>query len=380
MASVVLVESYYGGSHRAWADSWVEHSRHDIELLTLPGEYWRWRLRGAAVSLAPLMVDLVEKRQAAGRSVDAVVVSSLIDAASFAGLARRSLGSIPIAVYQHESQLLYPLAPNQRRDSTLALLNWQSLVFADAVWFNSDFHRSAMRTALPELLDQQPTPSHDGLLDEVFAKSRVLWPGVAAAELIQQNRADVSGSAARSAAGPLVLWNQRWDHDKNPQAVFSALAALAQSGVRFRLALAGENQRHGTAQSLWVRDALGSRIVHEGFLPREDYLQLLLRSDVVASAADHEFFGIALVEAMAAGAIPVLPDRLSFPELVKPAWHAEALYGEGELRSRLQRTLTEFERAERATSGLRDSMARFDVSISAASHDNAVDDLIESAR
>jgi hypothetical protein len=31
---VLLVEPYYGGSHRAWADGYVEHSRHDVKLVT----------------------------------------------------------------------------------------------------------------------------------------------------------------------------------------------------------------------------------------------------------------------------------------------------------------------------------------------------------
>ena len=52
MARVVLVEPYYGGSHRAWADGLIRHSRHEIHLVTHDAAYWRWRLRGSALTLA----------------------------------------------------------------------------------------------------------------------------------------------------------------------------------------------------------------------------------------------------------------------------------------------------------------------------------------
>ena len=52
MATVVVIEPWYGGSHRVWADGWRRHSRHEIELLTLPDRNWRWRMRAGAVDLA----------------------------------------------------------------------------------------------------------------------------------------------------------------------------------------------------------------------------------------------------------------------------------------------------------------------------------------
>ena len=46
----------------------------------------------------------------------------------------------------------------------------------------------------------------------------------------------------------------------------------------------------------------------------EDYWSLLKQMDVVVSTANHEFFGIAICEAIWAGAIPIVPDRLSYRE------------------------------------------------------------------
>ena len=320
-------------------------------------------MRGGAVELA----SQFDAHVAAHGRPDVVVVSGLVDAAAFAGLARRSLGATPLALYMHENQVLYPLAPNQRPETDLGLANWRSLLAADAVWWNSAFHRDALLDALPELLHRQPERAAPDALERVRAQSAILWPGVDTAELISAPR--------EQRHVPLVLWNQRWDHDKNPHAVFSALAAHARDGVPFELALAGENQGH-SGLSEQLRDDLADRIVHEGWLETDAYRALLTQADVVVSAADHEFFGIALVEAMAAGAVPVLPDRLSFPELVEPQWHDAALYPDGELRQRLGEVLADRDHWQNRLRGLRTSMRRFDTLAAAAAHDEAVDRLI----
>lgn len=365
VASVVVIEPFYGGSHRSWADSWVGQSRHDLTLITHPGEFWRWRLRGASVTLAE---DYVRHVGEHGQP-DAVVVSAMVDVAGLLGQARRAVGSTPVATYVHESQMLYPLAPNQRPDTSLALTNWRSLVASDSVWFNSAFHRDALRAALPRLLDTQPPPGHRHLIDYVFDNAVVLWPGVDTIGLIEAPRTE--------RAVPRVLWNQRWDHDKNPRQVFAALVAAAARGIDFTVALAGENQQPDSAEVRWVHEHLGDRVDHYGYASPATYRELLLSSDVVVSAADHEFFGIAIVEAIAAGCIPVLPDRLSFPELIEQQWHQQTLYGPQGRPAMLRNVLSDLAGARAAVAGLRESMRRFDGTAAAAAHDDQIDRLIE---
>jgi len=49
---VLLIEPYDTDSYAAWARGYRDHSRHQVDLMTLPGRFWRWRLRGGAVEIA----------------------------------------------------------------------------------------------------------------------------------------------------------------------------------------------------------------------------------------------------------------------------------------------------------------------------------------
>ena len=50
--NTLFLESFYGGSHREFVDGLVQHSRHRIDLHTLPTRFWHWRMRGAALHFA----------------------------------------------------------------------------------------------------------------------------------------------------------------------------------------------------------------------------------------------------------------------------------------------------------------------------------------
>ena len=53
-----------------------------------------------------------------------------------------------------------------------------------------------------------------------------------------------------------------------------------------------------------------------GHQPADVYRQVLERSDIVVSAALHDFQGLGMLEAIAAGCIPVAPDRMAYPEYI----------------------------------------------------------------
>lgn len=301
---IVVVEPWFDGSHRAWAEGYAAHSAHDVDLVTHEGRFWRWRMQGSSLTLARDLERLVDERR---RRPDVVIVSEMVDIAAFRGLARQALGGAPVVAYFHENQLTYPLDRDARPDLSPALTNWISLAAADEVWCNSEFHRTELARALPPLLGALPDHRHDHLVDEVLSSVRVEPVGL-----------DVRPLAERPSDGraPLVLWNHRWEHDKDPARFFAAIDRAADRGMRFRLAVTGQNFRRRPVDFDAAAARHDGRVVQWGELPRAEYEALLDEADVVVSTARHDFFGLAVAEAVAAGAAPVLPRDLAYPELV----------------------------------------------------------------
>jgi glycosyltransferase involved in cell wall biosynthesis len=348
---VFLVEPWLGGSHQAWAEGYARASGHEVHIVGLGDAHWRWRLRGGAVTLAEQVADL---SSSVGRP-DVVLASSMLDLPAFLGHGRRALRNAAVCLYLHETQPARTRLTGEPLDDDVAHRNWSSMVVADHTFVNSDFHRRKLFEALPPLLEKAPDHRHTHLISPVKARTTVLPVGVDVGALVTADRAPDDGGS------PLVLWNHRWDHDKAPEVFFRALRRLDHDGVPFRLALAGANVRRDPREFAEAEERFVDRLVHVGHLSRQHYLDLLLRSSVVASTAVHEFFGIAMVEAMAAGLVPLLPRALSYPELVPPEFHDVVLYDSyGDFVRRLREVLVDVDAARDAVGGLRKSMLRFD--------------------
>lgn len=367
LLSVLLVEPYYGGSHRAWADGYARASSHDVALVTHADRFWKWRMQGAAVTLAKEIRSHVE----ANGKPDVMLVSDMVDVASLLGLARAELSGVVTGLYMHENQLTYPWTPGDDPDLTYAMTNWRSMVAADAVWFNSRFHRDAFLEALPRLLKHFPDYRHSPLIDSVAERISVLPVGVDLGRLPE--RSSRSGP-------PLILWNHRWDHDKRPDRFFAALDVLVSAGVDFEVAIAGENFRNEPDEFEAAAARLGDRVVQFGMADDDRYLDLLASADVVVSTTDQENFGIAVVEAIAAGAVPLLPDRLVYPELIPREYHEAVLYADGTLAHRLEDVLVDVAGARRRIEGLAASMRRFGWDRVAPAYDAALAELRATSR
>jgi glycosyltransferase involved in cell wall biosynthesis len=303
-----------GGSHADWARGYAQHSRHEVEIVALPAGHWKWRMHGGHLALAPRLADAVRRSGA----FDVLLASSMTNLPSLLGHARRVVGNVPVMLYMHENQLTYPRSDHAREDLTYAMINWSSMAAADAVAFNSAFHRDVWFDAVDALLDRMPDLRVKALVADVRARSTVLPVGIDVAAITRIPR-------VRSPR-PLVLWNQRWEHDKGPTEFVAALRSLLDAGCDVDVALAGERPTEQPTELQELRRALGRRLVHDGHADRTGYLALLRRSDIVVSTARHEFFGVAIAEAIAAGAFPVLPNRLVYPERIPPEHHARCLY------------------------------------------------------
>jgi glycosyltransferase involved in cell wall biosynthesis len=142
------------------------------------------------------------------------------------------------------------------------------------------------------------------------------------------------------------------------------LLDVRERGGEFELNLLGERYGELPEGAPERLERLTSAIRTNGFAAtRADYVRTLGECDLVVSTSRHEFFGVAVVEALAAGCTPLLPARLAYPEIVPEALHALALYGD---EAALRRRLLEHCRAAET---LRTEPARARWSAVAARHD-----------
>jgi glycosyltransferase involved in cell wall biosynthesis len=190
------------------------------------------------------------------------------------------------------------------------------------VLFNSYSHFDSFFETLPGFLRQMPEYRPWWVVDAIRSKSGVQHPGCRFAPDVRP------GEACAEAAGePLIVWNHRWEFDKDPAAFFRVLARAGQAGARFRLALMGENFQVVPGEFIAARKRWAERIVQYGYVEsRQEYYDLLGSGAVVVSTALQENFGISVVEAVRHGCLPLLPHRLSYPELLPEELHAHFLY------------------------------------------------------
>ncbi len=370
---ILLLEPYCGGSHRAWAKGYAACSRHDVTLLTLPARFWKWRMQGGALTLA-------EQARSLSARPDLVLASDMLNLPAFLGLTRDFLSGVPAALYCHENQLTYPCPPGETRDLTYGMINWLSMLAADRVFFNSRYHLADWFEELPRLLKLFPDCSHVHRIAEVRAKAEVLPVGC---DLQRFDRVPASQEVTGTAPGspPLILWNQRWEYDKDPETLFRALHALAEDaeegrGPNFRVALAGKSHRQSAPEFEAARERLGARVIHFGYADPVQYANLLRQADLVVSTALHEFFGVAVVEAVYCGCFPILPRRLAYPELLPESCHDACLYEDFDgLLARLRGALAEPHRARERAAGLRSFVARFDWASIGPRYDDAMETL-----
>ncbi|GAB5402629.1 MAG: DUF3524 domain-containing protein [Aureliella sp.] len=308
---VLVLEPFGGGSHATFYRGWAKFSRHSFTVLELPPNHWKWRSRHAAFSFAEQAMQL--KRS--GAMPDAVFCSSMLELPVWRGLVDSQLASRPAIAYFHENQFTYPLSEQQQRDYHYAYSNLLTAIASEQVWFNSDFHRNEFYAAANYWLRRMPGGNqHLESLSAARDRSVVRPPGFQ----LPTETGHSSPKVARDDSLPVIGWVARWEHDKAPERFVEALGYLIESGFDFQLCLLGERSRNPHPALAEVEAVAGERIVFNGYAETvEEYWNKLRAIDIVVSTARHEFFGIAVVEALAAGAVPIVPRTLAYPEVLQ---------------------------------------------------------------
>ncbi len=319
---IVLLEPYFTGSHKQWAEGLQAHSKHDITLLTLEGRFWKWRMHGGAVSLAKQFHDLHD-------TPDLILATDMLDVTTFLSLTRERTHSIPVITYFHENQLSYPWSPTDRdvvekRDHHYGFINYSSAMSSNKICFNSQFHMNSFFSELKKYLGQFPDYRLSETIPEMQHRSEVLPLGLSL-ERFEPFRLTPDNPA------PVILWNHRWEYDKNPDTFFNTLFLLDREGVDFKLIVIGEKFNHSPDIFSSVSSVLKDKITHLGYTSSfKEYAEFLWKADVLPITSHQDFFGVSIMEAIYCDCLPILPNRLTYPELFKNKWTSAWFYDNDE--------------------------------------------------
>ena len=323
-------------SHQTWAEGYQRTTKeHEVHIEIVSGERWKFRMLCAAAEFeSKIAID-----------DDIVVVDGMFDIAVLVALLKsnRPNNCPKILVYLHENQLTTPFTSQDRdkKNQThwhYGMAHWRSLMVADGFIFNSQTHREAFCQALPKVINEQcPRDAIQWHLERaqklLETKCTVLRYGLELDELLQMQNKKRSVDERENAPAPekidkkipTILWNARLEEDKNPAAFLDLLHQVRRrkkeedQSLLFQLIVLGTDPSTEKRWETRIRKEFSKELLFLGWCQdRKEYVKWLQKADIVISTARHETFGCAIVESVFCGAIPLLPKRLSYPELFRP--------------------------------------------------------------
>jgi len=314
-----FLEPYYAGSHKYFADGFKKCFPEQIQLFTLQGRHWKWRMHGSAVTFAAML-------EKSGEKFGTIIVSSLTDTALLKSLVLPEMPHTRFVTYFHENQLAYPWSEDDKEpsktDMHYAFINFTSALVSDLALFNSEFNKESFFSALEGFLRSFPDNRLTNRIDSVYKKSKVLYPGINTIPKSNGKKDNILK----------ILWNHRWEYDKDPVAFFETVFRLKEAGILFQLVVLGEEKSTSPEIFRIAREKLKDEIISFGYAGNyEEYTKLVASCDILPVTSKHEFFGISVLEAASAGVIPILPERLSYPEIFQKEKFRKLFYEEGKL-------------------------------------------------
>lgn len=315
---ILLLSAYNTHSHNYWAKGLMKNfPEFDWTFLELSPRKFSWRIRGNPLSLYASQGDILKQQY------DTVLATSMVDLATLIGL-YPNLASAHKLVYFHENQFEYPQSENSGKPNVEAMMvNLYSAMVADTVLFNSEFNRHSFMRGAKDFLKRINDESPIFVVEDVDLKSQVL-PVPIMEKNLGQNKKKSS-----------ILWNHRWEYDKNPEDFYKALRILKDREISFKLMILGIQFKNYPKVFDQIHNEFADEIIAWGYQEKERYLSYIKEAEFVVSTAVHEFQGLAVMDAVQHGTVPIVPDRLSYPQWFAPKYRyknsAEALADKLEL-------------------------------------------------
>jgi len=301
---ILLLSAYHAQSHQSWCRSLkIMFPEHEWVLLSLPGRYFNWRIRGNALSWSIEQADILSQHY------DLVLATSMVDCATLSGL-NPNLSHVKWIVYFHENQFSYPVSTKHDHIEPKMVSLYNALC-AEKVLFNSKYNYTSFISGLSAFLDKMPDHVPESTVRIIENKSSVLPVPID----VPIDKAVENKKLTLSSEVPVLLWNHRWEYDKGPLQLLNVLYELKKRNYKFRLNLIGQQFRTTPKELLEIRKVFSNEIINEGYIKSiENYHEILKSSDIVLSTSLHDFQGLAVLEAVALGCVPIVPERLAYPE------------------------------------------------------------------
>ncbi len=329
---ILLLSAYDAISHQYWRKGLVAtFPEYEWTVLTLPARFFSWRIRGNSLSWA------FQQQEILSQDYDLLIATSMVDLTSLRGFIP-SLAQTPTLVYFHENQFAYPPSGKEYTSVEPRILNLYNALCGDRLLFNSRYNLKTLLAGSEALLKKLPDQVPAGLIQRIEERA-CIQPVPLPDQIFLPHQ---------PTKGPLsIVWNHRWEFDKGPDRLLAAIKIVQDSGTDFRLHIVGQQFR----QLPKVFSTLRTRLSDQQQLGMfghiadvNEYRHLLQTSDIVLSTALHDFQGIAVLEGVACGCYPVVPDRLAYQEL----FPAECRYAETSEAASLANLLTRLSHAKSA--------------------------------
>jgi glycosyltransferase involved in cell wall biosynthesis len=304
---ILYLESFYSGSHKFFLDNLIKYSDFEIEKIVIEEKTWRLNYEKSALFYFSKIKNI--------ENYDLIIASSLVDVSVLKGFYK----TFPkVIIYWHENQFEYP----NKKSDYLGLKDLHNFITADVNIFNSSFHKNDFFTKAKKEINKFNLFDLETILGDKYFSSPVIYPG------FDMKNVDLSNVNPQIKTHiPIILWNHRWSKDKDYFMFFSMMRYLKKRDYKFKLNIFGEATLIGNKDFEYFKEQMGDYINKFGYLESKfEYYKEVLNSDIVISTAIEENFGISMVESMYMGLTPVLPNRLSYPELIPKEFHDKVLY------------------------------------------------------
>tara|TARA_B100000497_G_scaffold127499_1_gene169525 strand:+ start:92 stop:1204 length:1113 start_codon:yes stop_codon:yes gene_type:complete len=324
---IALIDPFFEVSHSHWANGIVDHSRFAVDIFCNKAKHWKWQMIGGTLELASRVKSQL-------RNYDLIIVTDMIDLPSFLGYLTKEK-TPPVLLYFHENQITYPWSETDQdiksnRDHHYGFMNLRSAYVADYIAFNSEYHFNSFYGAIPKFIGQFPSIKWPFTIDNLKEKSTVIPIGI--------NKKITTKKPSN--ATPYFVWNHRWEYDKGPDKFFNTLFWLDYQKIDFKLIVLGKPYVNQPKIFDEAKERLSHNILHWGYAENKDeYYEKLNMANIALITGNQDFFGISVVESIQYGCLPLLPNRLAYPEHLPAGLNDVALYSEDDMMQNLMQVI-----------------------------------------